>query len=68
MRLALLTRYWLVAAMHITDLDPNSLAAGGGLEDVSLVKKYEISEEDYMKREDNFRNWKADKKKANPEW
>ena len=31
--------------IHITDLDPHSLAAGGGLEDVSLVKKYEISEE-----------------------
>ena len=31
--------------IHITDLDPNSLSANGGLEDVSLVKKYEISEE-----------------------
>ena len=54
--------------IHITDLDPHSLAANGGLEDVSLVKKYEISEEDYSKRENNFRNWKADKKKADPNW
>jgi len=54
--------------IHVTDLDPHSLAAGGGLEDVSLVKKYEISEEDYMKRENNFRNWKATKKGADPSW
>jgi len=54
--------------IHITDLDPHSLAANGGLEDVSLVKKYEISEEDYNKREDNFRKWKNDKKAADPTW
>jgi hypothetical protein len=57
-----------LAAIHITDLDPHSLAAGGGLEDVSLVKKYEISEEDYMKRENNFRHWKASKQSADPNW
>jgi len=54
--------------IHITDLDPNSLSANGGLEDVSLVKKYEISEDDYLKRDDNFRKWKADKKAADPTW
>jgi len=54
--------------IHITDLDPHSLSANGGLEDVSLVKKYEISEEDYNKREDNFRKWKTDKKAADPTW
>ena len=54
--------------IHITDLDPHSLAANGGLEDVSLVKKYEISDEDYVKREDNFRKWKADKLRADPTW
>lgn len=54
--------------LHITDLDPHSLSAGGGLEDVSLVKKYEISETDYLNREDNFRRWKEDKKKADPGW
>merc|ERR1719263_1208156 len=56
---------WVI---HITDLDPNSLSSNGGLEDVSLVKKYEISEDDYCKREDNFRKWKADKKAADPTW
>ena len=29
--------------IHITDLDANSLSANGGLEDVSLVQKYEVS-------------------------
>lgn len=33
-----------------------------------MVKKYEISEEDYMKRENNFRHWKAQKQKADPTW
>jgi tubulin-folding cofactor B len=54
--------------IHITDLDPHSLAANGGLEDVSLVKKYEISDEDYEKREQNFRKWRADKLAADPSW
>lgn len=54
--------------IHITDLDPHSMAANGGLDDVSLVKKYEISDEDYMKRDDNFRRWKEDKLKADPTW
>lgn len=54
--------------IHITDLDPHSLAANGGLEDVSLVKKYEISDDDYNKRENNFRKWKSDKMAADPNW
>merc|ERR550514_2169293 len=54
--------------IHITDLDPHSLAANGGLEDVSLVKKYEITDDDYNKRDDNFRKWRAQKKAADPSW
>mmetsp|Transcript_25287 Transcript_25287/g.64268 ORF Transcript_25287/g.64268 Transcript_25287/m.64268 type:complete len:324 (+) Transcript_25287:54-1025(+) len=54
--------------IHITDLDPYSLAANGGLDDVSLVEKYEISEENYMKRDDNFRKFKEMKQKADPQW
>lgn len=54
--------------IHITDLDPHSLAANGGLEDVSLVQKYEISEDDYLKRDDNFRKWKEQKLAADPTW
>ena len=36
--------------LHVVDNDPFSLSRGGGLEDVSLVQKYEMSEEDYDKR------------------
>lgn len=36
--------------LHVIDNDPFSLSRGGGLEDVSLVQKYQISEEDYDKR------------------
>ena len=30
--------------------------------------RYEISEEDYLKREDNFRAWKEAKKRQDPSW
>ena len=33
---------------------------------MSLVKKYEISEEDYLKRDNNFRQWKEEQKKKDP--
>ena len=36
--------------LHVIDTDPFSLSRSGGLEDVSQVKKYEISEQDYDKR------------------
>ncbi len=36
--------------IHIIDDNPFSLARGGGLEDVSLVEKYVMSDEDYAKR------------------
>ena len=39
------------APTQILDTNPHSLSANGWLEDVSLVKKYEISEEAYNKRE-----------------
>ena len=32
------------------DTNPHSISANGWLENVNLVKKYEISEEDYNKR------------------
>jgi len=53
---------------QITDLDPHSLAANGGLDDVSQVEKYEISEEAYMARDDNFRKFREKKLAADPTW
>lgn len=41
--------------IHVVDSDPNSLALRGGLEDVSQVKKYVMSDEAYDKRENTFR-------------
>eukprot|EP00242_Pyramimonas_sp_CCMP2087_P017712 CAMPEP_0198210814 /NCGR_PEP_ID=MMETSP1445-20131203/22460_1 /TAXON_ID=36898 /ORGANISM="Pyramimonas sp., Strain CCMP2087" /LENGTH=286 /DNA_ID=CAMNT_0043884969 /DNA_START=117 /DNA_END=977 /DNA_ORIENTATION=+ len=54
--------------IHIIDLDPMSLSRGGWLEDVGLVEKYEISDEDYYKRENNFRKYKEEKLRADPTW
>ena len=45
-----------------------SLSKGGWLEDVSLVKKYEISDEDYVKRDKNFRKFKEEKLAEDPNW
>ncbi|MCP4740479.1 MAG: hypothetical protein GY873_40475, partial [Bosea sp.] len=54
--------------LHIVDMDPNSSSANGWLEDVSKVKKYEISEEDYNQRENTYRKFKEQKLKEDPTW
>jgi hypothetical protein len=51
-----------------TDTDPFSLARGGQLEDVSLVRKYVMSDEDYDKREKTVRKFIEQKRKADPNW
>jgi hypothetical protein len=45
--------------IHIVDTDPTSSSAGGWLEDTSLVDKYKMSDEDYGKREESYRNFKV---------
>jgi len=54
--------------IHMQDLDPNSMAATGWLENVSLVKKYEISDEAYEKRQGNARAWIRENKAKDPNW
>jgi hypothetical protein len=54
--------------LHIVDLDPNSASSGGWLEDVSLVKKYEISEEAYNARKNTYRNFRKQKLAEDPNW
>lgn len=54
--------------IHIIDTNPTSVSAGGWLENVNLVKKYEISEEAYNKRNGTARKWMADKKAVDPTW
>lgn len=48
--------------------DPFSLSRNGGLEDVSKVQKYRMSEEDYNSRKGTLREWIRDQKAKNPEW
>ena len=50
--------------LHIIDLDPQSASANGWLEDVTKVKKYEMSDEDYNKRHDTFRKYREGKVKV----
>ena len=54
--------------LTVTDTDPFSIARGGALEDVSLVKKYEMSDEDYNRRENTVRNFIKKKKAEDPNW
>mmetsp|Transcript_18317 Transcript_18317/g.51694 ORF Transcript_18317/g.51694 Transcript_18317/m.51694 type:complete len:283 (+) Transcript_18317:15-863(+) len=54
--------------LHVVDTDPTSASANGWLEDVSKVKKYEISEEAYDQRENTYRKFKAEKLKEDPTW
>lgn len=54
--------------LHVTDNDPHSTAAGGALENVNLVKKYEMTDEDYDKREGTFRAYKKKMLAKDPNW
>uniref|UniRef100_K3X7H1 CAP-Gly domain-containing protein n=1 Tax=Globisporangium ultimum (strain ATCC 200006 / CBS 805.95 / DAOM BR144) TaxID=431595 RepID=K3X7H1_GLOUD len=54
--------------LHVIDKDPFSLSKGGGLEDVSLIQKYEISEDDYNKREKTVRAYKKEQLAKDPNW
>lgn len=54
--------------IHCIDTDPTSAAKGGGLEDVSLVKKYEMTDEDYDKRENTYRAYKRKMLAKDPNW
>jgi tubulin-specific chaperone B len=44
--------------IHVTDSNPNSLLVQNDFDDISTVKKYEISEEDYNKRNDSVRRFR----------
>mmetsp|Transcript_23811 Transcript_23811/g.28735 ORF Transcript_23811/g.28735 Transcript_23811/m.28735 type:complete len:286 (-) Transcript_23811:115-972(-) len=54
--------------LHVVDHDEFSMSKGGWLEDTSLVEKYQISDEDYYKRDNNYRKWKEGKLAEDPEW
>ena len=52
--------------IHVIDNDPWSLSRNGGLDDVSQVKKYRMTDEDYDKRENTLRAWKRRLLDADP--
>lgn len=54
--------------LHCVDDDPFSTAKGGALEDVSLVDKYVMSDEDYDKRENTYRAYKKKMLEKDPNW
>jgi len=57
--------------IHIIDTDPFSLSRNGGLEDVSLVDRYVMTEEEYEKRTQEgktLRSWIREQKQKDPNW
>lgn len=53
--------------IHVNDLDPHSLSKNGGLEDVSQIEKYRMTEDEYDKRENTLRSWKRKLLATDPE-
>lgn len=56
------------ALLHVIDSDPMSAAKGGGLDDVSLVKKYVMSDEAYAKRGNTVAAFKKAMREKDPNW
>jgi tubulin-specific chaperone B len=52
--------------VHVIDTNPHSISANRALEDVSLVPKFRLSEEDYDTRDKTLRKWKNEQKEIDP--
>ena len=50
--------------IHVVDTDASSKSAAGWLEDTSKVQKYVMSDEDYAKRENTYKQYKLMKQKV----
>ena len=50
--------------IHVIDTDASSKSASGWLEDTSKVQKYVMSDEDYAKRENTYKQFKKMKQKV----
>lgn len=50
--------------IHVIDTDANSRSASGWLEDTSKVQKYVMSDEDYAKRKNTYKQFKTMKQKV----
>jgi tubulin-folding cofactor B len=54
--------------VHCVDEDPFSSARGGAMDDVSQVKKFELTEEEYDKRDNTYRAYKKKQLALDPNW
>lgn len=54
--------------IHVDDTDPFSLSRGGALEDVSLVERYRMTDDDYENRRGTVREFIREKKAIDPNW
>lgn len=54
--------------LDVIDHDPDSLAKNGGLDDVSQVDKYVMSEEEYNSRPNTYKKWREKQIQENPKW
>lgn len=54
--------------IHVLDTDPFSLSRDGGLDDVSRIEKYRMSEDDYEKRGNTYRSFKKTMLAGNANW
>ena len=54
--------------IHCLDIDPHSASRNGQYEDVSLVEKYRMSEEEYDRRKGTLRDWGRQQKKMDPKF
>mmetsp|Transcript_56630 Transcript_56630/g.137565 ORF Transcript_56630/g.137565 Transcript_56630/m.137565 type:complete len:375 (-) Transcript_56630:27-1151(-) len=52
--------------VHCVDLNPHSGSAGGQYEDVTLVEKYKMSDEEYNSRQNTLRGWSKQQKQQDP--
>ena len=52
--------------VHCIDLNPHSGSAGGQYEDVTLVEKYKMSDEEYNSRQNTLRDWSKQQKRQDP--
>ena len=54
--------------IHVVDTDPMSLSRDGGLDDVSGVQKYRMTDEEYDARENTYRAFVRRQKEKDPSW
>lgn len=54
--------------LRVVDDDPHSASRGGWLEDVRLVKKFELTDEEYRRRPDNYLAYKERMRAQDPAW